>query len=51
VGCCEVVVNTWLKRYQEQGLAGLQIKAGRGRKAILNQKIDLFAKLLPTLKH
>lgn len=43
VGCCQVVVNIWLKRYQEQGLSGLQVKPGRGRKAILSQETDLAA--------
>jgi transposase len=41
VGCCEVVVNRWLTRYQEEGLAGLQTKPGRGRKAILDAATDL----------
>jgi transposase len=41
LGCCEMSVNDWLKRYQEQGLAGLQTKAGRGRKAILQTETDL----------
>lgn len=50
VGCCEVVVNTWLKRYQEQGLAGLQIKKGRGRKAILQKETDLAAVRLAVQK-
>ena len=31
VGCCEVVVNRWLNRYQEQGISGLVIRAGRGQ--------------------
>ena len=43
VGCCEVVVNTWMKRYQEQGLDGLRTKAGRGRKSILRADTDLAA--------
>ena len=43
VGCCEVVVNTWMKRYQEQGLDGLKTKAGRGRKSILQADTDLAA--------
>ena len=43
VGCCEVVVNTWMKRYQEQGLDGLKTKAGRGRKSILQPDTDLAA--------
>lgn len=43
VGCCEVVVNTWLKRYQQLGLDGLKTKAGRGRKSILQADTDLAA--------
>ncbi len=31
LGCCEVVVNNWLKRYQAEGIEGLHTKAGRGR--------------------
>jgi transposase len=41
LGCCEVVINTWMKRYESEGLAGLQTKAGRGRKAILHEIEDL----------
>ena len=41
LSCCEVVVNTWLQRYQTQGLDGLHTKPGRGRKAILNPETDL----------
>ena len=41
VGCCEMVVNSWVARYQEQGLAGLRTKPGRGRKAILDAETDL----------
>ncbi len=41
VGCCEMTVNNWLTRYQQEGIAGLQTKPGRGRKAILNAETDL----------
>ena len=41
LGCCEVVINTWMKRYESEGLAGLKTKAGRGRKAILHETEDL----------
>jgi len=41
VGCCEMVVNTWVMRYQQEGLAGLRTKPGRGRKAILDAQTDL----------
>lgn len=43
VGCCEVVVNTWLKRYQVEGLDGLKIRSGRGRRTILQRETDLEA--------
>ena len=34
LGCCEMSVNDWIKRYQQQGLTGLKVKPGRGRKPI-----------------
>ncbi len=43
LGCCEMSVNDWIKRYQEHGLAGLKVKPGRGRKPILNDETDLAA--------
>ena len=36
LGCCEVSVNNWLKRYEAEGISGLATKSGRGRKAILD---------------
>ena len=41
VGCCEMVVNNWMVRYQQEGIDGLHTKPGRGRKAILNAQTDL----------
>lgn len=41
VGCCMIVVNHWVKRYQNEGIAGLKTKPGRGRKAILDSQADL----------
>ena len=41
IGCCEVVVNNWMARYAQEGLAGLHTKPGRGRKAILDAQTDL----------
>lgn len=41
LGCCEVVVNTWLKRYETEGIQGLLTKPGRGRKPILDAEKDL----------
>jgi transposase len=41
LGCCEVVVNSWLKRYGEEGIEGLKTRPGRGRKPILDSDKDL----------
>jgi transposase len=43
LGCSEMAINNWIKRYQDQGLAGLQTKTGRGRKPILQAETDLAA--------
>jgi len=39
-GMCHVSVNSWLKRYNSEGLQGLRTKPGRGRKAVLNEADD-----------
>lgn len=38
LGGCEVVINNWLKRFEAQGITGLQTRAGRGRPPILSQQ-------------
>lgn len=38
--CCQKSVNDWLHRYQEEGINGLSIKPGRGRKSILSERAD-----------
>ena len=38
LGCCEMVVNNWLARYEKEGINGLATRAGRGRRAILSQQ-------------
>jgi transposase len=43
LGCCLVTVNHWLKRYQAEGIEGLHIREGRGRRAILHKETDLPA--------
>jgi len=43
VGCCEVVVNTWLHRYQQHRLDGLKTRQGRGQRPILQTETDLEA--------
>lgn len=40
LGCCEMAVNNWVKRYEAEGISGLQTKPGRGRKAILSETKD-----------
>jgi transposase len=40
LGCCEMVINNWLSRYETEGIKGLQTRVGRGRKTILKE-IDL----------
>jgi transposase len=41
LGCCEVVVNNWLKRYESEGIDGLRTRPGRGRKPLLDADEDL----------
>jgi transposase len=43
IGCCKNVVYHWVKRYQSEGIDGLHIRAGRGRKALLCSPQDLPA--------
>lgn len=43
VGCCEMSVNDWMKRFAEQGMDGLKVAKGRGRKGILHKHNDLEA--------
>jgi|SRR5215213_3390188 len=38
--CCPKRVNDWLHRYKADGINGLHIKAGRGRRSILSQDTD-----------
>ena len=45
LGCCEMVVNNWLKRFEAEGIEGLHTKPGRGRKPILDAE-----KALPSVK-
>jgi len=38
LGCCEMVVNNWLSRYEKEGIKALATRAGRGRPPILSQQ-------------
>ena len=40
LGCCEVAVNNWLKRYKQVGIEGLRTREGRGRRPLLDQQRD-----------
>jgi transposase len=40
VGMSHISVNSWLKRYKSEGISGLYIKAGRGRKARIDKALD-----------
>jgi transposase len=38
MSCCEVVVNSWQKRFEAEGIDGLVTRPGRGRPPILSQQ-------------
>lgn len=40
LGCHENSVNFWLHRFLDEGIEGLHIKPGRGRKTILSETAD-----------
>ena len=41
LGCCEMAVNNWVKRFLEEGISGLKTRPGRGGKPILKVETDL----------
>ncbi len=41
LGCCEMAVNNWVKRFETEGIKGLKTKPGRGGKPILKVETDL----------
>ena len=43
LGFCQQAVNNWLNRYKQEGIAGLRVKEGRGRHAILSRTEDFEA--------
>jgi transposase len=51
LGFCQQAVNNWLHRYQAEGIAGLSVKEGRGRPAILSPTEDLEAIKKVVKKH
>lgn len=51
LGLCQQAVNNWLKRYKNEGLNGLQTRAGGGRRAILSRTEDFAAVKKAVYKH
>jgi len=51
VGMCHVSVNSWLKRYKSDGIEGLYIKPGRGKKPLIDKKSDEHAILEAVSQH
>lgn len=51
LGCCERVVNLWLHKYKADGIAGLAIKPGTGRPAILSTEADAAAVRAAVVNH
>lgn len=43
LGCCEMAVNNWVKRFAAEGIEGLKTRAGRGGKPILKVETDMEA--------
>jgi transposase len=43
VGMSHVSVNSWLKRYKDEGIEGLLTKPSRGRKPLIEPKTDTEA--------
>ncbi len=41
IGKCEQTVNSWLDRWEREGITGLQIKPGRGAKPKIDQQKDM----------
>ncbi len=41
LGCHKITVNGWVKRFEAEGIEGLRMRPGRGRRAILQPLTDL----------
>lgn len=44
LGCHEIVVNNWLRRYEQEGIEGLKTREGRGRKPKLSTQNPVHLK-------
>ncbi len=43
LGFCQQAVNLWLNRYKAEGVNGLSVRMGRGRRSILSTTEDIEA--------
>ena len=41
LGCHKITVHEWVKRFEAEGIEGLKMRPGRGRRAILQVSTDL----------
>ena len=41
LGCHKITVHEWVKRFEAEGIEGLKMRPGRGRRAILQSATDL----------
>lgn len=41
LGCHKITVGEWVKRFEAEGIEGLKMRPGRGRRAILQVSTDL----------
>lgn len=42
LGCHKITVHEWVKRFEAEGIEGLKMRPGRGRRAILQVSSDLI---------
>ena len=43
LNCHKITVHEWVKRFEAEGIEGLNMRPGRGRRSILNAATDLDA--------
>ena len=41
LGCHKITVGEWVKRFETEGIEGLKMRPGRGRRSILSASTDL----------
>jgi transposase len=48
LGRCEIVINNWLHRYEEEGIKDLETRAGRGRQPKFSPQNPLHLQTVKT---